>query len=228
MAEAGVRTHGTTGTQPLALFAVEKPLLRVLPAITPDLGTWTSVRVHRDCHVQFARCFYSVPFTLVGRELWLRATDTAVAVYQDYRQVAVHLRGRKPGQRVTVRDHLPPEAQAYFAHDRDWCLQQATAVGPACTQLIDRLLADRIVERLRAAQGVLRLAERYGNARLEAACTRALAHDSPFFRTVKTILAGGFDQQPLSSSTESVRAYGTSARFVRDAETLFGVDPTLH
>ena len=96
MAEAGVRTHGTTRTQPLALFAVEKPLLRVLPAITPDLGTWTSVRVHRDCHVQFARCFYSVPFTLVGRELWLRATDTAVAVYQDYRQVAVHLRGRMP------------------------------------------------------------------------------------------------------------------------------------
>ncbi len=228
MAQAGVRIHGTTRTQPLALFAVEKPLLRALPAITPDLGTWTSVRVHRDCHVQFARCFYSVPFTLVGRALWLRATDTAVAVYQDYRQVAVHLRGRKPGQRITVRDHLPPEAQAYFAHDRDWCLQQATAIGAACAQLIDRLLADRIVERLRAAQGVLRLAERYGSARLEAACTRALAHDSPFYRTVKTILAGGFDQQPLPSSTESVRAYGISARFVRDAETLFGVDPTLH
>jgi transposase len=228
MAEAGVRMHGTTRTQPLALFAVEKPLLRALPAVTPDLGTWTSVRVHRDCHVQFARCFYSVPFTLVGRALWLRATDTAVAVYQDYRQVAVHLRGRKPGQHVTVRDHLPPEAQAYFAHDRDWCLQQATAVGPACTQLIDRLLADRIVERLRAAQGVLRLAERYGNARLEAACTRALAHDSPFYRTVKTILAGGFDQQPLLNASIPARAYGTSARFVRDAESLFGVDPTLH
>ena len=118
--------------------------------------------MHRDCHVQFDRCFYSVPFTLIGQALWLRATDTAVAIYQDYRQVAVHPRGRKPGQRFTVRDHLPPEAQAYFAHDRDWCLQQATAVGPACAQLIDQLLADRIVERLRAAQGVLRLAERYG------------------------------------------------------------------
>ncbi len=227
MTEAGVRIHGTTRTQPLALFAVEKRLLRALPAIAPDLGTWSGVRVHRDCHVQFDRCFYSVPFTLIGQALWLRATDTAVAIYQDYRQVAVHPRGRKPGQRFTVRDHLPPQAQAYFAHDRHWCLQQATAVGPACAQLVDQLLADRIVERLRAAQGVLRLAERYGNARLEAACARALAHDSPFYRTVKTILAGGFDQQPLLHVPASARAYGTSARFVRDAETLFGVDPTL-
>lgn len=70
------------------------------------------------------------------------------------------------------------------------CAEQATVVGPACAQLIEQLLADRIVERLRAAQGVLRLADRYGNTRLEAASVRALAHDSPFYRTVKTILAG--------------------------------------
>jgi transposase len=228
MTEAGVRIHGTTRAQPLAQFALEKPLLRPLPAIAPDLGTWTGVSVHRDCHVQFDRCYYSVPFTLIGQALWLRATDAAVAIYQDYRQVAMHPRGRKPGQRFTVRDHLPPEAQAFFAHDRDWCVEQATKVGPACAQFIALLLADRIVERLRAAQGVLRLVERYGALRLVAACVRALAHDSIFYRTVKTILAGGFDQQPLGNHLESARAYGTSARFVRDAETLFGIEPTVH
>jgi hypothetical protein len=228
MAEAGLRTHGTTRTQPLALFVLEKPLLLPLPAVVPDLGTWTGVRVHRDCHVQFDRCFYSVPFTLIGQSLWLRATDNAVAIYQDYRQVALHRRGRKAGERITVRDHLPPDVQAFFAHDRDWCTQQATAVGPACAQLIAQLLTDRIVERLRAAQGVLRLAERYGNTRLEAACVRALAHDSPFFRTVKTILAGGFDQQPPLTDFTLARAYGNSARFVRDAESLFGINPALH
>lgn len=224
--EAGRRVHGTTREQPLMLFDVEKPLLRALPPIAPDLGSWNEVRVHRDCHVQFDRCFYSVPFTLVGQRLWLRATDGAVAIYQDYRQVAAHPRGRKPGQRFTVRDHLPPQAQAFFAHDRDWCLEQATRVGPACAAFVERLLADRIVERLRAAQALLRLAERYGASRLEAACARALAHDSIFYRTVKTILAGGFDLQPLVSLPASARAYGSSARFARDAESLFGVDPS--
>lgn len=223
--EAGVRVHGTTREQPLALFAVEKPLLRPLPAIAPDLGTWTCARLHRDCHVQFDGCYYSAPFTLIGQDLWVRATDSAVAIYQDYRQVALHPRGRKRGQRFTVRDHLPPDAQAFFAHDRDWCVQQATRVGAACAQFIERLLADRIVERLRAAQSTLRLAERYGSARLEAACARALAHDSIFYRTVKTILAGGFDQQPLLA-VESTTPYAGGARFVRDAEDLFGVVPS--
>jgi transposase len=225
MEEAGVRIHGTTREPPLVRFEIEKPLLRALPPVAPDLGTWNAVRVHRDCHVQFARCFYSVPFTLVGQSLWLRASDTAVAIYQDYRQIAIHPHGRKPGQRFTVRDHLPPEAQAFFAHDRDWCIARATEIGPACGIFIERLLADRIVERLRAAQGTLRLAERYGADRLNAACARALAHDSLFYRTVKTILAGGFDLQPMATLPEAARAYGNSARFVRDAETLFGVDP---
>ncbi len=226
MEEAGRRIHGTTRQPPLELFVVEKPLLRPLPPVAPDLGTWNEVRVHRDCHVQFDRGFYSVPFTLVGQRLWLRATDGTVAIYQDYRQVALHPRGRKPGQRSTVRDHLPPQAQAFFAHDRDWCVEQGTRIGPSCAALIERLLSDRIVERLRAAQAVLRMAERYGAQRLEAACARALAHDSPFYRTVKTILAGGHDLQPLQDLALSARAYGDRARFARDAESLFGVDPS--
>jgi hypothetical protein len=98
---------------------------------------------------------------------------------------SIHPRGRKRGQRFTVRDHLPPDAQAFFAHDRDWCVRQATTIGPACAQFIERLLADRIVERLRAAQSTLRLAERYGAVRLEAACLRARAHDSLFYRTAR-------------------------------------------
>ncbi|RDU94513.1 IS21 family transposase, partial [Trinickia dinghuensis] len=130
--------------------------------------------------------------------------------------------GRRPGDRLTVRDHLPPEARAFLAHDRQWCLEQATRVGPACAELIELLLADHILERLRAAQGVMRLQKPYGASRLEAACARALAHASPFYRTVKTILVGGFDQRPLSDCCEHVHAPG--ARFARDAQSLFAPD----
>jgi len=225
--QAGLRIHGTTRELPLERFAVERPLLKALPGIAPDLGTWTTLVVHRDCHVQFERILYSVPFALVGKRVWLRATDTAVAIYQDYRLVATHARGHRPGERRTVRDHLPPEAQAFFAHDRDWCVQQARRVGPACTQLIELLLADRIVERLRGAQGLLRLEQRYEAARLEAACARALTHASPFYRTVKTILAGGFDLQPRPDpSAHTPALYAAGARFVRDASDLF--DPPPH
>lgn len=228
--EAGIRIHGTTRQRPLARFEIERPLMRRLPDIAPDLGSWHGVSVHRDCHVQHERILYSVPFALVGQRLWLRATDGCVAIYEDYRLVATHARGRKPGTRSTVLEHLPPAAQAFFARDHDWCMKQARTIGPACAELIDQLLADRVVERLRAAQGVLRFGERYGATRLEAACARALAHASPFYRTVKTILTNGYDQQPTLPLQMSDEAYAGKARFARQAATLFDPerDPLIH
>lgn len=227
--EAAIRVHGTTREQPLDRFAVEKPLMRPLPAIAPDLGSWHGVAVHRDCHVQHERILYSVPFALVGKRLWLRATDGAVALYEDYRLVATHPRGRKPGQRFTVAAHLPPEAQAFFLQDRAWCAKQAAAVGPACAEFVARLLADRILERLRAAQGLLRLAKTYGAPRLEAACARALYHATIQYRSVKNILVGGHDALALPSAPQSTSPYASAARFARDAQSLFDTDePFAH
>ena len=220
MEEAGTRVHGTTREQPLVLYALEAPLLRRLPAVAPELGTWHRVVLHRDCHVQHDRAFYSAPFALAGKTLWARATDSVVALYEDYRHLASHLRAQRPGQRVTLADHLPPEARHFFERDRRWCATQAQAIGPRCTELVARLLGDRIAERLRAAQGVLAMAKRYGNARLEAACERALAHNSPHYRTVKTILATGADLQPLVEP-QTPAAYAR-ARFTRSAADLFG------
>jgi hypothetical protein len=133
-----------------------------------------------------------------------------------------HLRSRRPGQRMTVSDHLPPQARAFFAHDKRWCLMRAAEVGPHCFDLIGRLLGDRIAERLRSAQGVLAMAAQYGSQRLEAACERALLHDSPHYRTVKTILATGADLQPMAAP-ETPPAYA-SARFTRSAAELFSSD----
>jgi len=227
MQEAGARIHGTTRQAPLALFESERAFLQPLPPLAPDLGSWHKVSVHRDCHVQFERVLYSVPFTLAGRTLWLRATDAAIALYEELRHVVTHVRALRPGARVTLRDHLPPQAQAFFAHDRDWCLRQAQQIGAACHQLMQRLLSDRICERLRAAQGIVQLGARYGAMRLEAACQRALHHDSPYYRTVKSILSGGHDLVPVAD-TQTPEHYAQSTRFARDARSLFDADPNLN
>jgi hypothetical protein len=223
--EAGVRIHGTTRQQPLERFLVEKPLMRPLPDVPPDLGTWHRLKLHRDCHVKFEYVLYSAPFALVGETLWVRTTDVSVSIFQDYRLVAAHVRSHRPGDRRSVPDHLPPDAREFFAHDRQWCAKQARVIGPACTELIEQLLGDRIVERLRGAQGVLGLARTYGALRLEAACIRALAHASPAYCTVKSILVGGFDKQPIDRhDTDRHSVYGRDARFARDARTLFDSD----
>lgn len=224
MNEAGRRVHGTTRERPLERFETERTFLKPLPPIAPDVGAWARVRVHRDCHVQYARRLYSVPFALVGQDLWLRATDTAITIYQDYRAVASHVRLAVAGARATVADHLPPNAQAFFARDRRWCAARAGEIGASCAALIEALLSDRITERLRAAQAILGLAERYGGARLEVACGRALAHASASYRTVKTILKRGLDHASAGPATQD--AYVPQARFARAARELFDPLPS--
>lgn len=227
MQEAGTRTHGTTREPPLDRFTRERVVMRALPTIAPDLGEWARAKVHRDCHVQFEQSLYSVPFTLIGRSLWLRATDVSVSVFEEYGLVAQHLRAHAAGTRRTVREHLPPEAQKFFLHDRHWCEARADKIGSACRELVTHLLADRIVERLRAAQGVIRLADKYGPERLERACRRALDHASPYYRTVKTLLAARPELLEGSSSIDGRVVYLTEARFARSARSLFPEQLTL-
>jgi hypothetical protein len=93
--------------------------------------------------------------------------------------------------------------------------------------LIARLLSDRIVERLRAAQGVLRLQKSYAPARLEAACARALAHESPYYRTVKGILSGGHDLRRDDWAATAPEATPHSGRFARNAASLFAAPDTV-
>lgn len=116
------------------------------------------------------------------------------------------------------------QAQAFFGRDRAWCAIQAQAIGPSCVSLIEQLLSDHILERLRAAQGVLALLKPYGRERLEAACARAMAHGSAHYRTVKTILATGADQRPDVPAPTPPSCGRT--RFTRPATEMFADIPT--
>ncbi|MBW1778428.1 MAG: hypothetical protein JRJ54_12650 [Deltaproteobacteria bacterium] len=53
------------------------------PDVPVQIATWTRVKVHGNCHVQFEKAYYSAPFRLVHQELFLKATDTSVKRYYD-------------------------------------------------------------------------------------------------------------------------------------------------
>jgi transposase len=219
LGEAGGRVHGSTRERPLERFVQsEQALLQSLPAMAPECPAWVKAKLHGNCHVQFDYCYYSAPFGLVGQTLWLEVAPAAVRLYLGHELVAIHPRLFKPGQRSTVADHLPPDAQAYFMRDPQWCLAQAKTVGPACVALIEALFAHRVVEHLRAAQGVMRLREQFGASRLEAACSRALNFGSPTYRTVKQILKDGLDRQSeLLERVELEAPYRGAGRFSRNS-----------
>lgn len=219
--EAGNRDHGTTREKPLSRFAVEKPLLQPLPDVPPLPATWATATVHRDTHVQFEARFYSVPFALIGQTLWIKATPMTVQCFREHVLVATHPRLAHKGARSTVTDHMPPEAVAWSMADPQWCLKQSERIGESCHALVRQLFDDRVLDNLRAAQGLLRLGKTYGEPRLEAACRRALAFGAPRYRTVKDILKAGLDQQVVSAVIDLGDTYTQGGRFCRNTHSLF-------
>lgn len=195
---AGQRIHGTTREKPLVRFETERQALLPLPATPYDMAVWKQVKLHRDCHVVFDHAYYSAPFRLVGQRLWVRGGTREVHIYtDDYQLVATHPRAQCPGQRLTHLDHLPPQKGPGLILSRDGCRQQAAEIGPAPREVVDGLLDHRPEDRLRTAGRLLRLGERFGSQRLEAACARALRFDDPAYVTIKHILEQGLDAEEL-------------------------------
>ncbi|HEX4954032.1 MAG TPA: IS21 family transposase [Thermoanaerobaculia bacterium] len=220
--QAGHRLHGTHRQRPLGCFVeTERALLLPLPDRSPEPAAWAKVQVGRNGHVQHARAHYSVPFRLLGQTLWLRATASTVQVYDDHLLVASHPRMR-PGEHSTLEDHLPLAARAFREHDPAWCREQAASVGPACAAVVEQLLEHPILDKLRAAQSVVRLAERFGASRAELACQRALDFGDARYRTVKTILERGLDvpANPEPAFDRLADAYRGAGRFCRDTRPL--------
>ena len=222
---AGNRIHGTTRTPPLKRFGeTEKALLKALPGVPPECARWTTAKLHGDCHIQVDNCRYSAPWRLVSESLDVRISETTVRVYHQHELKAIHPRLTRPGQRHTLDEHLPPEHVAFKMRDPQWCLKQAEAIGPACLCFVQRLFDHRVLDRLRAAQGVVGLAKRYTTARLEVACQRALHFDNIQYRTVRVILEKSLDLQanPERCFDELSKTYTGAGRFARDTRDLFG------
>ena len=210
---AGQRVHGTTRERPLARFqTVEQAALRPLPATPYDLAVWKQVLLHRDCYVCFEQAYYSAPFRLVGQTLWVRGGARTVELYTaDHQLVASHTRARRPGERQTHLDHLPPEKVPGLTLTREGCRAQAQAIGPATAALVGTLLDARPVDRLRAAGRMLRLAHTFSATRLEQACARAGHFGEGDYATVKRILQQGLEPEPLEPAAPAAPAVGGGA-----------------
>ena len=184
------RPRALEGRTVLEVFAAEEAgALLPLPEAPFEPATWSRPKVAPDAHVIVGRTLYSVPYRLIGKRLDVRATAAAVEFYLDGELVKTHL--FQPRGRRTDWADLPEHKTGFFMRTPVWCQSQAGLVGPACATLVADLLSVNALFRLRQVQGVLRLGQRYGDARLEAACARALKAGDPSYRTVKGILAAG-------------------------------------
>ena len=224
MEVAGQRKHGTTHEQPLERFeSLERAMMKPLPAVAPECAFWRRAKLHPDCHLQVDKVRYSAPWQLVGKTLDVRVSESTVRIYHEHEQKAIHPRGAGPGARRTLDEHLPPDAVAYKQRDPVWCREKAARIGPHCAAVVERHLANPVLEKLRTVQGIVGLARRFGPERLDAACRRALFFDNVNYRPIKTILENELDRvaDPQGALETLPDAYTGGGTFARDTDTLF-------
>lgn len=208
------------GSRRSAFEALERPAMRSLPARRYEMGIWARAKVHIDYHVAFDHRFYSVPVALVGMRVEVRATQSVVEIFSRGERVASHTRSYGPkGAAVTHEEHRPHAHRQYGQWPPARLVAWATTLGPNIALVVERMLSRHPRPELayRPVLGVIRLGDRYGTARLEQACARALAAshlDGARYRFIASMLKLGLDATPLAQS-EPITALPTVHENIR-------------
>jgi len=197
MRELNARRMRDYGKSRLELYEeTERKALLPLPADPFEITEWKKAKVNIDYHVAFGDRLYSVPHRHVGEHVWVCATASMVEIQLRGRRIAVHPRhGRKRYETTTA--HMPSAHRQHAQWSPSRILSWAGKLGPATQGLCSAILADRPhpEQGFRSCLGILRLAKKYGEERVESACARCLAAHARSYRSVESVLKHGLDSQ---------------------------------
>jgi transposase len=186
---------------------LDQPALRPLPADAFVYGEWKTARVNVDYHIELHGHYYSVPYTLVHEAVDVRASVSTVEIFHRGQRVAAHRRADVRGRHTTDAAHMPKAHQRHLEWTPSRIMGWAQTIGPADGSA--RRSDSRRAAPPRAGLSLLSrhpaLGQRYGPARLEAACARAGTVAARSYRHVDSILKHGLDQVPLSTAVPTAR-----------------------
>lgn len=173
---AGLRNHGTTRLKPRIVFEdEERKALLPLAGERFDAPKYGENIVHPDLHIRFGNALYSVPHGYEGKKVLVRGDSRLVRIYLNETLIKTHPVMPK-GTRSTDYDDYPKEKTPYAMRNCAYCIDKGKEVGENCHRFMEKLLSGAFPwSRLRQAQKLIRLWEKYGKDRVEQACQRALS-----------------------------------------------------
>jgi len=178
---------------------LDRPALSPLPTERFVYAQWKDAKVNIDYHVEYDKHYYSTPFSLTQELVEVRATATTIEILHKRKRVASHVRSYKPGGYTTDPNHRPKSHREHADWTPTRLIEWAGKVGPHAQALVRAILAERPhpEQGYRSCLGLMRLAKRYGDARLDAASRRAVAVGARSYKHVARILKHGLDAEPL-------------------------------
>ncbi len=178
-------------------LTLDKPNMNPLPEHPFEYAEWKKARVGCDYHISFGKHMYSVPHYLKGSEIDIRATSSIVEVYLKGNRICSHKRSHKEHDFTTVKEHMPERHQAVAGITPQSLLDWAEKTGPNVLRMVQTKLDSKMFyeQSYRSCLGILNLARKYGNERLDKACKRALHFGTMSYPKVSSILEQKLEDQ---------------------------------
>jgi len=121
---------------------LDRPALKALPKCAYQYTYIKNVRVNIDYHVEIERHYYSVPYSLVKKQLEAKITGQLVTLKHEGHTVATHARSYQAGRHSTQEAHMPKAHQK-----QQWSAQRfenwANSSGPHTLMLVQENFASR-------------------------------------------------------------------------------------
>jgi hypothetical protein len=196
------RQVGKVGRTPMELFEQEElAALQALPPSRWEPVVFKEASVGPDWRIQFQKAFSSVPYRLIGIRVLVMAGSTFVRIFYEGQEVSLHPRATRLWQYVWKAEHAPPQLEQFLASSTQGLLLWAKRLGTSVAGVAENIFADKAVDGIRPVRALVRLAERYGSGRLEAACARAIQFYTATYQSVKNILLQELDRAPEQQPT---------------------------
>jgi transposase len=186
----------------------ERHLLRELPAEPFMLKSRTKAKVKPNYHVILGEDWhqYSVPHQYIGQDVIIVYDEQVVEVFIDIiKRIAVHRRDYRRNGYTTLPEHMP-ESHLKYKEQKGWTeddfIIRASKIGEQTEIAINKMLGAKafIEQTYDGCIGVLRLADKYGNERLEAACRRANGGSRINYKILHNILKNNLDKIPVEKN----------------------------
>lgn len=180
---------------------VEKNELTPLPVSKYEFKTILNLKIQYNYHVYLKEDnhYYSVPYiylTNSEKNVTMIYTDSIVEIYHKNERIALHKRDRSTIKYSTLPEHMPPSHKFYSEWSPERMIKWGEKIGDKVKEMVEGMfnMAKHPEQAFKTCMGTLNLAKKYGNARLNNACGRALYFDSYSFNTIKNILKKGIDK----------------------------------
>lgn len=185
---------------------IEKKELTPLPVFRYEFKTIQSLQVQYNYHVYLKEDihYYSVPYIYLKQQITMIYTNSIVEIYCKNERIALHKRDRSTNKYSTLPEHMPPSHKFYAEWSPERMIKWGEKIGDKVKEMIEGIfnMAKHPEQAFKTCMGILNLAKKYGNIRLNNACGRALSFGSYSFNTVRNILKKGIDKIPDEQEDE--------------------------